>query len=122
VSYSGSSQSGKGPETHLDAMAISIDDPLHPAGPSSSKHTFKTLERERMNRHPSETGMDHPALEEIVKPHIASFDALTDMNGDGTGLLQLGVQNILPKTVFDGKKREGAAPGSSASFGNKITC
>jgi DNA-directed RNA polymerase I subunit RPA2 len=109
--------------TKIDSitMAISLD-PLHPSGPSSSKHTFKTLERERMNRHPSETGMDHPALEEIVKPHIASFDALTDMNGDGTGLLQLGIQNILPKVVFDGKKREDAAPGSSASFGNKITC
>lgn len=66
--------------------------------------------------------MDHPALEEIVKPHIASFDCLTDMNGDGTGLLQLGVQNILPKVVFDGKKRQDATPGSSASFGNKITC
>jgi DNA-directed RNA polymerase I subunit RPA2 len=96
-------------------MAIEFD-PLSPAGPSYKHHTFKTLERERLNRHPSENGMDHPALEEIVKPHIASFDALTDLSGEGSGLLQAGIQNILPKVVFDGKKSDGSP------FGNKITC
>lgn len=93
-------------------------DPLNPAValPPRKPHSFNTLERERLNRHPSQNGMDHPALEEIVRPHIASFDALTDLNGDGTGLLQLGVQNILPKVVFDGKKRDGQP------LGNKLTC
>lgn len=106
-------------------------DPLAPnATPSSSKHTFRTLERERLNRHPSDGSMDHPALETLVKPHIESFNALMDDVMDdvataaagaaskkGKGLLQLGVEDIEPRVVFDGKSgdREGG-------LGTKITC
>jgi DNA-directed RNA polymerase I subunit RPA2 len=96
---------------------LSSFDPLAPnATPSSSKHTFRTLERERLNRHPKTTGPDHPALDELVKPHIESFNALMeDSNGTGKGLIQLGVEDLAPRVVFDGKREDG-------SFGNKISC
>lgn len=92
-------------------------DPLAPnATPSSSKHTFKTLERERLNRHPSTEGADHPSLDELVKPHIQSFNALMEgSDGKGKGLLQLGVEDLGTKVVFDGKGEGGVG-------GNKISC
>ncbi|KAJ9126757.1 hypothetical protein QFC24_001788 [Naganishia onofrii] len=91
-------------------------DPLAPnATPSSSKHTFHTLERERLNRHPSTTGADHPSLEELVKPHIQSFNALMETSdGKGKGLLQLGVEDLGSKVVFDGKGEAGVG-------GNKLS-
>lgn len=106
-------------------VSVTSFDPLAPnATPSSSKHTFKTLERERANRHPSVQGMDHPALEELVMPHIESFNALMEDlddvasagKGRGKGLLQLGVEDLEPKVIFDGKNG-----GNEASLGNKIT-
>ncbi|KAI5449924.1 hypothetical protein NCC49_003933 [Naganishia albida] len=91
-------------------------DPLAPnATPSSSKHTFKTLERERLNRYPSTEGADHPSLDELVKPHIQSFNALMESSdGKGKGLLQLGVEDLGSKVLFDGK-------GEGGVRGNKIT-
>ena len=96
---------------------LSSFDPLAPnATPSSSKHTFRTLERERLNRHPNTAGPDHPALNELVKPHIESFNALMeDSSGTGKGLIQLGVEDLAPRVVFDGRREDG-------SFGNKISC
>lgn len=107
-------------------------DPLAPALASSSKDhtTFHTLTRERAFRHPPADAPDIAALEELVKPHIESFNALLDdgelfiiavrYNGtdrtDGAGLLQLGVNDIGQKVVFDGKGTE------SKPLGNKITC
>lgn len=97
-------------------------DPISPAFPPSSHPSgFNTLHREYRNRHPSPQGMDHPALEQLVRPHIASFDALTESLagggsvGEGKGLLDLGLEELTPKCVFDGKKGGG-------KFGNKITC
>ncbi|KAJ9103615.1 hypothetical protein QFC20_004771 [Naganishia adeliensis] len=103
-------------------MAIAVQvynpsfDPLAPnATPSSSKHTFKTLERERLNRYPSTEGADHPSLDELVKPHIQSFNALMESSdGKGKGLLQLGVEDLGAKVLFDGK-------GDGGVGGNKIT-
>ncbi|GHJ88216.1 hypothetical protein NliqN6_4618 [Naganishia liquefaciens] len=92
-------------------------DPLAPnATPSSSKHTFKTLERERLNRYPSTEGADHPSLDELVKPHIQSFNALMEgSDGKGKGLLQLGVEDLGTKVVFDGKG-EGGVGGNKISY------
>lgn len=113
------------PETkwHHDKMTTAVQahpptfDPLAPnATPSSSKHTFKTLERERLNRYPSTDGADHPSLDELVKPHIESFNALMEgSDGKGKGLLQLGVEDLGTKVVFDGK-------GDGGVGGNKISC
>lgn len=96
-------------------------DPLAPQTATSSKlpdrSNFGTLTRERMFRHPSTTGPDFQSLEELVRPHVESFDALTEGSDDGTpGLLQLGVEDIGEKVVFDGQASE------EMPFGNKITC
>lgn len=96
-------------------------DPLAPQKATSSKFrdksTFGTLTRERMFRHPSTTGPDFESLEELVRPHIESFDALTEGSEDGSaGLLELAIQDIGEKVVFDGVATE------SMPFGTKITC
>jgi DNA-directed RNA polymerase I subunit RPA2 len=107
-------------------------DPLSPslASTSTDHTTFRTLTRERAFRHPPTDGPDIAALEELVKPHIESFNALLDDGGtshkmssdgeanlpDGPGILQLGVNDIGQKVVFDGRAAEGKP------FGNKITC
>lgn len=100
---------------------VAAFDPLAPSSATSSKlpdkSTFGTLTRERSFRHPNVNGPDYQKLEELVRPHIESFDALTEGSEDGTpGLLQLGVQDIGEKVVFDGK------PTEKMPFGNKITC
>lgn len=55
-------------------------DPLAPTLASTSKDhtTFHTLTRERAFRHPPADAPDIAALEELVKPHIESFNALLD--------------------------------------------
>jgi len=64
-------------------------DPLSPSLASTSKDhtTFRTLTRERAFRHPPTDGPDIAALEELVKPHIESFNALIDDQGAYTSLL-----------------------------------
>ena len=100
---------------------VAAFDPLGPSKATSSKFpdksTFHTLTRERAFRHPSTVGPDFDSLEELVRPHVESFDALTEGADDGTeGLLQLGVRDIGEKVVFDGKASE------KMPFGSKITC
>ncbi|EJT46891.1 DNA-directed RNA polymerase i polypeptide 2 [Trichosporon asahii var. asahii CBS 2479] len=94
-------------------------DPLSPSKATSSKYpdksTFRTLTRERAFRHPNPNGPDYATHEELVRPHIESFDALTEGDDGQPGLLQLGVQDIGEKIIFDGKSEEGLP------YGNKIT-
>lgn len=96
-------------------MAISFD-PLAPNHASSSKDhtTFKTLTRERRFRHAPPNESDVPVLDELVKPHIESFNALM---GDETseGLLQLGVKDIDPKVVIQQSTEENGLPGAKIS-------
>ncbi len=98
---------------------VAIFDPLSPSSATTSSHpdtsTFHTLTRERAFRHPPTTSSDIPALDEIVSPHIESFNALIEGEVE-KGLLQLGVEDIGEKVVFDGKEREGRP------WGDKITC
>ena len=105
-------------------MAITFD-PLSPASASGShplgttdKSTFKTLTRERQFRHPPVKASDVPALDELVRPHIASFDALVEDNSarGGKGLLQIAAEDIGEKSVFDGRGDE------ERPWGRKITC
>ena len=102
-------------------MAITFD-PLSPSQASSShphpdKSTFRTLTRERQFRHPPVNKSDVPALDELVKPHLESFNALIEDDGNaGKGLLQLGVEDIGEKSVFDGKGDD------ERPWGNKISC
>ena len=75
---------------------------------------FNTLERENAFRNPSDKAYHTPALQEAVAPHIEAFNSLTEHGpGSKTGLLDLALQDIGFKAVFD--KRDGA-------LGNKLTC
>jgi hypothetical protein len=69
--------------THTHIACKMTFDPLSPSLASTSKDhtTFRTLTRERAFRHPPTDGPDIAALEELVKPHIESFNALIDDAG-----------------------------------------
>ncbi|SCU80684.1 LAMI_0B03378g1_1 [Lachancea mirantina] len=65
---------------------------------------FRTLERESRFANPPKDKSAYPLLQEAVEPHVGSFNALTE--GPSGGLLNLGVQDIGSKIVFDGKLSE----------------
>ena len=76
--------------------------------------SFNTLERERIFKNPSDKSFQTPALQEMVAPHIEAFNALTEFGyGSKTGLLDLAIQDIGPKSVFDMH---------GGGLGNKLTC
>ena len=86
--------------------------------PRQWKPTFDTLAREASFRHPPKDGPTYKALSESVAPHIESFNALFDDSGlpagdgDGKGLLSLGIKDIGERAVFDGS--------DSDSWGNRM--
>jgi hypothetical protein len=72
--------------------------------------TFDTLERQKLFRHPKDIGSNAPILNEFVKPHIESFNALFDDhagNGDRSGLISLALKDIGERVVFDSKSQAG---------------
>lgn len=75
---------------------------------ASTKAQFRTLEREKRFQNPSKTGSDFPLLYNAVKPHIGSFNALTE--GPDGGLLNVAVKDIGAKTIFDSKDQERVGP------------
>jgi DNA-directed RNA polymerase I subunit RPA2 len=75
---------------------------------------FNTLERERIFKNPSDKSFQTPALQEMVAPHIEAFNALTEFGvGKKTGLLDLALQDIGSKVVFDQR---------GSGLGNKLSC
>ncbi|CAE6506232.1 unnamed protein product [Rhizoctonia solani] len=93
---------------------------------STSTSGFDTLRREDAFRNPSKTGNEVPILQELVAPHIESFNALFDdsnltlEDGDGKGLLSLGIKDMGPKVVFDGTGALGEAS-AAAGWGNRLS-
>jgi DNA-directed RNA polymerase I subunit RPA2 len=79
------------------------------ASSSGRTPTFDTLAREHSFRHPTNTGSTYPILNEFIKPHLESFNALFDDSGlpmgdgNGSGLLSLAIKDIGERVVFDGK-------------------
>ncbi|KAH7909455.1 hypothetical protein BJ138DRAFT_1010789 [Hygrophoropsis aurantiaca] len=88
--------------------------------------TFDTLKREENFRNPSKTGSAYPILNEFVIPHLESFNALFDDSGlpkgdgDGRGLLSLGIKDIGERVVFDGNGQIGTESGQSG-WGNRMS-
>lgn len=86
-----------------------------PDGALSQKRTptFDTLAREDSFRNPQKQGSTYQILNQFVTPHIESFNALFDDSGlpagdgDGKGLLSLGLKDIGERVVFDGTDGEG---------------
>ncbi|CAE6435969.1 unnamed protein product [Rhizoctonia solani] len=97
-----------------------------PGVASTSTSGFDTLRREDAFRNPSKTSNEVPILQELVAPHIESFNALFDdsnlmlEDGDGKGLLSLGIKDIGPKVVFDGTGTLGETSGA-AGWGNRLS-
>ena len=86
----------------------------------SMPSTFETLERERLFRHPPQTGASVPILNEFVTPHLESFNALFDDSGlplgdgAGKGLLSLALKDIGERVVFSGTGAYGEEGGEKA--------
>lgn len=76
------------------------------------KYSFGTLERENRFKYPSTTSHDVPSLEELVAPHIQSFDALFSDPATGKGLLELAVNDIPSKVIYDSKGKEQVRSGN----------
>ncbi|KAJ7755894.1 hypothetical protein B0H16DRAFT_1540019 [Mycena metata] len=83
--------------------------------------TFNTLAREEAFRNPPKDGSTHNILNEFVTPHLESFNALFDDSGlpsgdgDGRGLLALGIEDIGERVVFDGDGKV-----DNRGWGNKM--
>ncbi|KZP13484.1 beta and beta-prime subunits of DNA dependent RNA-polymerase [Athelia psychrophila] len=88
--------------------------------------TFNTLAREASFRTPTDKGSTIPILNEFVAPHIESFNSLFDDSGlpsgdgDGRGLLSLGIKEIGEKVVFDGNGKPGSESGETG-WGNRMS-
>jgi DNA-directed RNA polymerase I subunit RPA2 len=99
-----------------------------PDGSQESRRqpTFNTLQREDSFKNPSRTGATYPILNEFVKPHIESFNALFDDSGlpkgdgDGRGLLSLGLKDTGERVVFDGNGEVGTESGHRG-WGNRLS-
>lgn len=82
--------------------------------------TFNTLAREEAFKNPPQNGSTHQILNEFVTPHIESFNSLFDDSGlpsgdgDGRGLLSLGLKDIGERVAFDGRGSGGE------SWGNRM--
>lgn len=90
------------------------------------RSTFDTLEREKNFKHPPKDASVVPILNEFVTPHLESFNALFDDSGlpsgdgDGRGLLHLGIADIGKRVVFDGKGDIGSESGQKG-WGNRLS-
>jgi DNA-directed RNA polymerase I subunit RPA2 len=84
--------------------------------------TFSTLEREKLFKFPPKQGSSYNILNEFVAPHIESFNALFDDSGlpsgdgNGKGLLSLGLEDIGEKVVFDSTGKD------TDAWGNRMRC
>ncbi len=93
--------------------------------PDGSYRGFDTLKREESFRNPSKDGLNVPILNELVSPHIESFNALFDDSGlpagdgIGRGLLSIALKDIDERVIFDGTgDRAGKEP---AAWGNRMS-
>ena len=110
---------GKGKATPAPAPATASSLSVVAAGKKPAKYGFGTVAREKRFVNPSESGHDVPELEELVAPHIQSFDALFD-DGSGSGkggLLDLAVRDLKSKVVFDGKGKDKGKLGNRLESG-----
>lgn len=96
-------------------------------------HTFHTLRIQDRFENPSSTEFEHPDLQDLVAPHIESFNALWSHDpsveppkgsrngapfvGEGVGLLEKTIAKIPPRVVFDGTE-ETIAQGN---LGNRLS-
>ncbi|THH31929.1 hypothetical protein EUX98_g2298 [Antrodiella citrinella] len=94
-----------------------------PDGSRTPLDTFGTVAREKRFKSPPKAGHSVPILNEFVTPHLESFNTLFDDSGlpkgdgDGRGLLSLGLQEIGNRVIFDRRPE----PGQEGGWGNRLT-
>lgn len=72
---------------------------------------YGTLKREHNFRHPSAEAPHFPDAQELIRPHVDSFNTLFDADG----LLDLGIKDLDEKVIFDGKPVDGKPLGNKLS-------
>jgi DNA-directed RNA polymerase I subunit RPA2 len=75
--------------------------------PSTSFHTLDLHEK---FRYPPLDGPVYPEAHRLIRPHIESFNALFEDNLQGPSLLELAVDDIDPKVVFDANRNKLTRP------------
>ncbi|KAL0092040.1 hypothetical protein J3Q64DRAFT_1674279 [Phycomyces blakesleeanus] len=83
--------------------------------------SFNTLERERLFRNPSEDSYGVPILQEVVAPHLDSFNSITKFGDSEEGLLDYAVKDIGKMSVFDNSQNDTNVTESGQILGNKLT-
>lgn len=74
--------------------------------------SFNTLEREKLFLNPSSKKLGVPRLQEIVKPHVDSFNCL--LEPPTKSLLNFAIDDIGVREIFD-------VPSESLVAGNKLS-
>ncbi|MBW0462799.1 hypothetical protein O181_002514 [Austropuccinia psidii MF-1] len=81
--------------------------------PPPASSAFKTLEREKSFRFPSNQKSHNPSIHELVAHHIQSFNALFDAPDGSPGLLALAIADLPSKVIFDSKIEDGNCAGKN---------
>ncbi|KAG8865412.1 hypothetical protein FRB96_000302 [Tulasnella sp. 330] len=88
-----------------------------------NQNTFDTLVREHRFRHPTKEGSTLPVFQDLVAPHLESFNAITEgsagNDANDIGLLNLGLSYVPEKVVFDQIGRDGVDLGKG--LGNRLS-
>lgn len=122
-SESPSSDSSSGPGTPPEDGGVHELPAKEPQAWEAS-HTFHTLSMQRRFMHPSKLARDVPALREITRPHIESFNALwaedpsvqavEGAHAEGMGLLERSLPTLPSRVIFDGH--------GEGDLGNRLAC
>lgn len=81
---------------------------------------YNTLAREYAFKHPPREGTTLQSFHDLVAPQIEAFNSLSeDTEGDGSGLLNLGIKYIPEKVVFDQIGKDGEDIGKA--LGNRLS-
>ncbi|KZT62758.1 DNA-directed RNA polymerase I polypeptide 2 [Calocera cornea HHB12733] len=93
---------------------------MPPPGPGPITPGYDTVNRTKLFQNPPTEGTSVPILQELVAPHIQSFNALFDASGSGEtkGLLKLGIEDIGEKVIFE--HYEDGQPASGARLSIRI--
>lgn len=136
-SGSSSRESSAGPSTppavHASPLGKNKADDGAALEPWQQPHTFHTLRLQDRFENPSEAAFDHPELQDLVAPHIESFNALWSQDpsvdppkgsnsaissiAEGVGLLEKTIARIPVRVIFDGTE-ESIAKGV---LGNRLS-
>jgi DNA-directed RNA polymerase I subunit RPA2 len=83
-----------------------------PSTKTTWSHEFDTIRRENLFRNPPKDHSAYPALREAVAPHVESFNAVFEKDGN----LQQGLLDIGTKVYLDGDDQDPETPRNKISI------